>query len=260
MKKTLLLAVAVMMASALSGCASGQLQYTLSDDLTVKTHYLIAFESSDEDASSYLNEIGAYWAERGMAIYADKDANSITGDKEERFRTKKEAAEAFAAVFAAEDTIFSNVSFYYNPSLAYDTYSLSADISLEDIIRQNEIQNISADQVKNIEEMAKQCAFEIFIAMPGNVTETNADSRDGNMCAWKLEYGKTVSIMIQTRLENTDAMQEYNKLTGIVENNNMLLIVCASAAGFCILTIALSVVLRKAMRKRALKIRVKDFR
>ncbi len=243
-----------------SACADAQLQYTLSDDHVTTVRYALAFEQTDQDVAPYLNEIGSYWAKQDMSIYVDKDEKTVTGEKTVKSNSAKEAAAAFSSVFTSEGSLFSNVSFAYTPSLAADDYSLTAEIDLNDVIRQQEAQGIPADQVLKIEDEANNGDYKISVSLPGDVVDTNADARDGNVCTWALKFGELNKLSIHTQKQNTEAVQNYNKLNSIISNNTMLLIIVTSAAGFCVLMIVLSFIIRKAKQKRASEIRVKHFR
>ncbi len=243
-----------------SACVSVDLTYALTEDNKTNIRYAVSFDTTDQDVSPYLNEIGSYWADQGLTITTDQDENAVSAEKTIKSDTVKEAAKAFGDVLSSKDSLFSNVSFTYTPSLSVDDYNFSADVSLLDIIRQQQAQSIPADQIKKIEDAAKQGIYRISISLPGEVTETNADSRDGNVCTWILEYGKIKTLSLQTQKQNTKTVQNYKKLTGIMADNTKLLIVFASAAGFCIMMIVLSIVVRRIKRKRASEVRIKHFR
>jgi hypothetical protein len=260
MKKTSLIFIFTLLLTILSACASADLSYTLSDDNKVNIHYQLAFEEPELDMSAYLDDIGSYWADQGMSIYADKEANTLTGEKSQTFDSAKEAADAFSSIFALQDSIFSNVDFSYTPSFSLDTYSLSADVSLADIIRQSESQSMPADQITALENSAKQGEYTISVTLPGDVIETNADSREGSACTWNLNYGETRTLTLETQKKNTENIQRYNDLESMAKRNSALLIICAVIAGLCILTIVVSVIVRRIKRKRASEVRIKHFR
>ena len=44
-----------------------------------------------------------------------------------------------------------DASFAYTPSFDYDKYSLNATVSLDDVIRQNEVQNIPKGEIDALE-------------------------------------------------------------------------------------------------------------
>jgi len=260
MKKTCLVFIFVLLLFILSACASVDLSYTLSDDNSINIDYRLAFEESDQDVSSYLSHIGAYWAEQGMAIYADSEAATLTGEKKQRFDFAKDAANAFGDIFTSKDNIFNAVTFSYTPSFSMDTYSLSANVSLVDIIRQDESQAMSADQVAVLENMAKQGTYTVSITLPGEVTATNADSRDGSKCTWRLNYGEKRALTLETQKENIANIQRYNDLEGTANRNDKLIVFCGITAGLCIVIIISSIIVRKIKRKRASKVRIKHFR
>ncbi len=261
MKKIFFVYLLIIIMFISSACASADLTYTLSDDNKTTVRYDVSFETTDQqDVSPYLNEIGSYWADQGLTITMDEAKNTVTGEKTIKSDTVKEAAKTFGDVFSSKDSLFSNVSFTYTPSLSVDDYNFSADVSLKDVIRQQQAQSIPSDQITKIEQAAKQGIYRISISLPGEVTETNADSRDGNVCTWVLEYGKIKTLSLHTHRQNTQTVQNYNKLTGIMADNTKLLIVFASAAIFCILMIVLSIVVRRMKRKRASEVRIKHFR
>lgn len=260
MKKISLGLLLILIVLAVSACAKAQIVYTLSDENATAVRYALAFEDADQDVAPYLTEIGSYWAQEDMAIYVDKEQSTVTGEKTAEYATVREAAQGFATLLTSGDSPLSHVTFSYTPSLEKDDYSLTADVSLQDVMRQNEAQSIPPEQVAELEEAARQGVYLISVAMPGDAVETNADSDDGGLYTWRLEYGKTTKIMLHTQKENKQAVQSYNKLVGIMDDNNMLIMLCAIAAGFCVLMIVLSTVVRRMLSKRRSEIRVKPFR
>lgn len=260
MKKNCLIFIMALLLIVLSACASVDLSYSLSADNTMAIDYQLAFEDPEQDVSPVLSEIGSYWADQGMAIYADNDKKTLTGEKTLSFDSAKEAADAFADAFTSQDSIFSDVTFTYLPSFSLDTYSLSASLSLADVIRQSDNQILPADQVTALENSARQGTYTISISLPGEVTATNADSRDQNKCTWNLNYGDTRTLTLETKKENTASIQRYNELEKTIERNNALIAICGVAACLCILFIIASVIVRKIKRKRASEVRIKHFR
>lgn len=260
MKKNIIFLFLLAFLLIFSACADVSLSYTLSSENTTDQVYRLVFEEPEQDVSSYLNEFGSYWADQGMAIYVDKDTNTVTGEKSQEFDWAKDAADSFAGIFTSQDSIFSNVTFHYSPELSSDTYSFLADVSLKDIIRQNEAQGISADQINILENDARQGHYSISISLPGDVVETNADSQSGNLCTWTLAFGETKTLELKTQKENAESVRNYNMLSGIIENNKTIIFVCAAAAVFCVLMIVLSIIVRKIKKKRASEIRIKHFR
>lgn len=253
----LLLAIMIVISSA---CASADIKYTLTEDNKTSVQYRVSFEKSDLDVLPYLSEIGSYWEDQGMTINVDEAANTVTGEKTLENESVKEAAKTFGDIFSSTDSIFSNVSFTYTPSLRVDDYNFTADVALVDIIRQQQAQNIPSDQIEKIKDTASQGIYRISLSLPGEVLETNADSREGNVCTWTLEYGEVKTLSLHTQKQNTDAVQNYNKLSSIVADNTMLLIVLSSATGVCALIIVLSIVVRRMKHNRASEVRIKHFR
>lgn len=260
MKKTCLVFIFALLLFILSACASVDLSYTLTDDNAINIDYRLAFEEPNQDVPSYLSKIGAYWAEKGLSIYADNETATLTGEKTQSFDTAESAAKAIGDIFTSQDSIFSDASFSYTPSFSMDAYSLSANVSLVDIIRQNKSQVMPADQVAALENSAKQGMYTVSIKLPGEVTETNADSCEGSTCIWHLDYGEKRTLMLETQKENTANIQRYNELERTAKRNDALILICGIAAGLCIIIIVSSVVVRKIKRKRASKVRIKHFR
>ncbi len=260
MKKTCLILIFTLLFFILSACAFADLSYTLSEDNTMAINYRLAFENPNQDVSSYLSHIGAFWAQQGMAIYADNETATLTGEKTQSFESAKEAAVAFADVFTSQSTIFSDVSFLYTPTFSMDTYNLSANVSLIDVIRQDESQIMPADQVAALENSAGQGTYTVSITLPGEVTATNADSRDGRTCTWQLNYGENKTLTLETQKENTANIQKFNDLESTANRNATLLVICGIIALGCIVIIASSVIIRRIKRTRASKVRIKHFR
>ena len=73
---------------------------------------------------------------------------------------------------------------------------------------------------------------------------------DGNVCRWILEYGKDTQISLQTRLENTQAVNEYNDVTQKLSTAGMLLLVLSGAAGLILLIIIILLIVRSVKKHR----------
>ena len=260
MKKISLLLLILLSIMLLTACVSADISYKLSDDHTVGLDYRIVFTDPSQDVSGYISQIGSFWAAQGMSIYADNDTSALTGEKTITCESKQQAADEFSKLFTSSDSAFRDVTFMYTPDFATDIYSLKASISFVDIIRQSEIQDIPADQIAVLEQHAHEGTYSLSIVLPGNVTATNADKQEGNVCTWNLDYGEETQISLETKQENTANLEKRDELLNRQALDNTLIIAGIGAIGLCLIVIIVSIVVRRIKRKRASEVRVKHFR
>lgn len=246
----------------LSSCISVDIAYQVTQNNQINIDYTVTLCSTEKDISEYANEISAYWTDTGFITTVNKfkDDYTIIGQKNIDFGTKQQVASAFSALLTADNSIFYNVVFEYIPSYTEDTYSLSANISLKDIIRQSEEQNIPATEVKEMQTNAQNGKYTISIALPGNVVSTNADQQENLNYIWHLMYGEEKQISIQTKQINQGNITYYQSLQDTDVQDTKLLCVCCIAIGILFVAITISLVIRRVLKNRTLKVRVKKFR
>lgn len=260
MKKWLLLLLIVGLVLLMTACGIAQVTYRLDDDFSVGIDYRVALDSDEEDASQYTNAIIQYWNEMGFATSFD-DADgllTIVGTKKSSFDTPKAAADAFSEILKDENSIFQDVSFTYIPSFEYDRYNLSASVSLQDIIRQSDVQNIPQGEIDTLEGDAANGTYTLCLVLPGEVVSTNAESQQDDLCTWTLRYDEVTSISLETQKTNSENIAQYEALQEQQRQDEQMLLICGG--GLAVIVFALIVVTVVRNRKnRPLKVRVKKF-
>lgn len=260
MKKKIILFMLTAAVLALGACADVSLTYRLGDDNTVRINYDADMSRADEDVSVFLDEIGAYWTAQGLDVTADKGVGTLHGQATHGYDSAALAAQEFGRLVTLEDGFFYDVLFEYAPSFDVDTYRLSASISLADVIRQRKAQGISAERVAAVLKSAAEGAYSVSVALPGETVATNADSVEDGVYTWVLPYGEERRLSLETRRVNTENLELYAALQNKVAKNQTLLIVCLAVGGVSLPAIVATVLVRRARRRRASKIRVKQFR
>jgi len=242
----------------LSACAVAQVTYHLNADDTIDTEYLIELKPGDADTGQYTNAIMQYWTEKGFtpALTQNEDALTITGTKHEAYDASADAATAFSALLTEEGSLFQDVQFVYTPSHDYDTYSLKATVSLKDIIRQSEAQNIPQGEIDQLEGDAANGTYTLSIALPGEIVSTNADSAQDGVCSWTLTFGSVTEITLETSKLNQENIDKYAALTEQQHRDNMLLLACGAAVVLLIAALIIVTVIRNR-KDRPLKVHVK---
>lgn len=258
--KKLLLIVLMLNLLLLCACANVSLDYTLTEDHQVRVDYDLSFDETEEDTSKYIEEIGAYWAKLGFELTKSSDEDALHGQMAIMLESSKAAAEQFASLITADETVFYDVSFSYTPSFETDEYSFLASVSLDDVIRQSKAQGISAGQVSEVLSGAANGRYSISVALPGEVVLTNADSIDNGICTWIIPFGESKQLQLQTKRINTENLDLYAALQDRAAANQTWLIASVAAAALLSLAAVLSVIIRRVRRNRASKVRVKQFR
>lgn len=258
--KKLLLIVLILNLLLLCACANVSLDYTLTEDHQVSVDYDLSFDETEEDTSKYIEEIGAYWTKLGFELTKSINEGGLHAEMAIMLESSKEAAEQFASLITADETVFYDVSFSYTPSFETDEYSFLASVSLDDVIRQSKAQGISAEQVSEVLSSAANGRYSVSIALPGEVVLTNADSTENGICTWNIPFGETKQLQLQTKRTNTENLNLYASLQDRAEANQTWLVTSVAAAALLTLAAVLSVIIRRARRSRASKVRVKQFR
>ena len=251
MKKTffvILIAVTLL----LCACADASVSYSIGSDDNVDIEYKLVIKSVELDARNYADSVAEYWRSQrfNTDISLDEENVTVSGHKAVLLKDRQSAADAFANTVAGQQSVFSSVDFNYSPSFEEDIYSFSAMVSLEDIIRQSELQDIPENELDELLSQAQSGNYTLSVCLPGVVTETNADINVDGVCSWKLEYGKEKQISLNTRLDNTANIDEYADVTDRLNSTVMLLKLMIVAASSIILAIIIIIVLKAVKRSK----------
>lgn len=239
----------IIVAALLSACANADISYQLTNDNAVDIRYTLTLPG-EKAAADYADTICAYWQSMGFEASCTQsgETNTLNGRKSTGYDTKEQAVQAFSALLTDKDSLFYNVSFIYTPSFEEDFYSLSALISLKDVIRQNEAQNIPSAEIDKLENSANEGTYTLSIALPGEVVSSNADDQQGQVCSWSLKYGEITQIAIQTKSTNTENIAYYAQLSGDYVRDSLWFTVCCIAAGAAVLAVIICALLRRRAR------------
>jgi hypothetical protein len=161
-----------------------------------------------------------------------------------------------SSVLTDENSLFYDAQFTYTPSYFEDNYSFTAKISLENIIRKSEDRTIPAAEVNSLLASAAAGKYKLCISLPGEVTETNADERNGQECTWVLKYGETREISIASKHVFEENVSHYASLNETQSRDNMLFLICGVAAAVLILLIIIVALVRRSRRS---KVSIKRF-
>lgn len=259
MKKWLALLLVISML-LLSACAVAQVSYRLGDDFSVNMDYLLELKPDDPDTVQYTNAISKYWSDMGFSpTFEENDGVfTLTGTKSDAYDSPEAAAQAFSALVTEDQSLFQNAKFVYTPSFDTDQYGLTADVSLQDTIRQNEVQNIPEGEIDALESSALEGSYTLRIALPGEVVTTNAESQQDGYCIWTLTYGEVTQISIETRKPNQENTEYYNALQEQQHRDEQLLLLCAGIIVVVLIVLFIVTAVRKR-KERPLKVRVKKF-
>ncbi len=250
-KKILLSLVALMLVLALCSCADAAVSYQLKNDNTISVDYRLEI-SSGEDVSAYTDAIADYWKLMGFTVSSTEENGTValSGSKALKSDSRSAAAAQLSSMLTDEKSIFHDAEFKYTPSYFEDDYSFTAKVSLENIIRKSEDRSIPAAEVQTLTASASEGKYRLSISLPGEVTETNADERDGQTCIWLLKYGETKEIGIASKQVFEENAAHYAKLNETKSRDDMLVKICGAAAGLIALTILIAVLERRARRSK----------
>jgi hypothetical protein len=106
---------------------------------------------------------------------------------------------------------------------------------------------------------AEQGEYKLKIALPGEVTQTNADEKNGQECEWLLKYGEERRIELSTKKAFDENAAHYAKLIEVQDRDETLFTACAVAAGALLLLILIAVIVRRSRRNRRSKINIERF-
>jgi hypothetical protein len=258
MKKCLLLMILPML--LLSACAVAKVSYRLGGDFSVNIDYLLELKPGDNDVTQYTNAITQYWTDMGFSTTIDETdgVTTVKGNKQDAYDSPETAVQAFSALLDDEDSLFQDARLDYTPSFDYDRYSLMASVSLEDIIRQSDVQNIPEGEIESLEGDAADGTYTLCIALPGEVASTNADSVQDGVCTWNLAYGEVTQISLETSKLNQENKDYYAQLEEQQHRDEQLLLLCGGTAVVLLLALIIVTIVRNH-RKRPLKVHVKRF-
>lgn len=244
----------------LTACATAQASYRLSDDLSVSVDYLLELKTGDTDASPYADAITKYWTDMGYSTTTGgaDGAITISGNKRDTYDSPDASVQAFSAILNDKDSIFQDAKLVYTPSFEYDKYSLTANVSLKDIIRQSDVQNIPEGEIEALEGDAVQGIYTLCIALPGEVVSANTDDVQDGVCTWTLAYGEVTQISLETSKYNQENKDYYVQLEKQQQKDEQLLLFCGGAAALLLIALVTVMVVRNR-KKRPLKVHVKRF-
>ena len=252
MKKTLLIFLTAFV-FILGACADAAVGYSLGESGEVSQDYSLVIKSVELDARNYADSLEQYWQEGGFDTDTSIDAQSITvtGSKAVIAQDRKAAAEAFSSAVSAQGSVFSSVEFDYSPSFEEDLYSFNALVSLEDVIRQSEVQDIPQSELDALLTQAQQGTYTLSLSMPGEIVQTNADSVEGSVCIWNIEYGSQKQVLLDTRLENSANISEYGDVTQKLGTYGMIFRIAVAAAGAVVLAVIIILIVRAVKKSRS---------
>lgn len=245
--KKLCLIILILSALLLAACADAQVSYQLDESNEIRIDYAISIPSDDNEALRYIDAIEEYWNEMSFDTDTSREDNkrTLTGKKSIASLSKQDAADTFAALLTDDNALFYDVTFDYVPDLREDHYSLEASVSLEDIIRQSEVQNVPPNEIRALEENASSGTYALSIGLPGDIETTNADEIDDQVCTWHLQYGEATQISLETIHVNQENIAKYEGLEDDLAKDKTWMSVCIAAGAALVLAIILMLIVRR---------------
>lgn len=252
MKKTALILFSLITLLLLTACVDAKISYNLDENFGTRTQMTVVIKQNDLQSRNYADDILEYWNELGFKANSGEASDKITLDAEiqQNYKDMPTAAGEFAKSLTSPSSVFSDAYFEYIPSFEHDEFKLSASVDLQDVIRQHKLQDIPQNDIDELVAQAKEGSYKLSVSLPGQITHTNADEQEGSLCTWNLEYGKKSSIILETKLTNSAAIDEYNELKQQKSSNSMLLRTAVAAAGFLLLLIIVFAVVRAVRNRR----------
>jgi len=262
MKIIKLMLICTILLLLLSGCVSAQISYTLNEQNEAQAAYMLSVETADELSGGYINAIQKHWENQGFETELGHQGESsvLTGRMAQQSETRRQAAQSFFEMTGGEGSALQDAALEYIPGYERDEYRFSASISLEEVIRQSEAQNIPDDEMSALLIGAQSGDYSLSVSLPGEIAETNADDIDGSVCTWKLEYGKSRDVSLRTVWVNQANIDAYAALEKEKAQMDFWLWVCIIAAAALLLGLLAFLLIRRVLRIRASKVRVKKFR
>lgn len=252
MKKTTIIIFSLITIILLTACVDAEVSYNLDDNFGMDTNMKVVIKHNDLQSRNYADDILEYWRELGFDASSEEMSDKITLNAQihQNYKDMAIAAGEFAKSLTSSSSIFSDAHFKYIPSFEYDEFKLSASVDLQDVIRQNQLQDIPQNDIDELLAQAKEGSYKLVLSLPGQVTYTNADEQYGNICTWNLEYGKKSDIILENKLINSAAIDEYNELKQKKSSNSMLFRTTVAAAGFILMLIIVFAVIRAVRNRR----------
>jgi len=243
----------VILMLVLSACADTAVSYRLADDNTVTIDYNMAISPGSKDISSYTSLITNYWEALGFMTETDEadGTTMLSGTKQVAFDDMNGAASHLASVLTDDDSLFYDVDFNYAPSYFQDEFSLEADVTLENLLRQNSGDGLPPGAAQDLIDQAANAKYTLAIELPGKVTSTNADAQDGQVCIWNLTYGEVTHIQLATTNVFSENVQNYQSLQETHSRDMMYLMIAGGVAGAALIACLLVLILRRGRRRAA---------
>ena len=246
MKKLLLILILITVLVCAS-CADADVHYIFADNHIIEQEYSISIDSIDLEARTYADAIKGYWSDNDFDadVQIVGERVVVSGDSAQVYENRQSAATAYSKLLTSEDSMLSNVVFKYVPSYELDTFSLSATLSLVDIIRQNEIQDIPAQDLDALLSSAHDGEYTFSVSLPGEIVSTNADVVDGQKCTWNLQYGSETTIELEAKCVNEENISAYAQLKKEIDQSTKLFRISIAAASVLALALLLFFVIRR---------------
>jgi hypothetical protein len=249
--RKIILVLCVLLVLVCAACADADVHYGLSETNVVTREYSVQLSSIELEARTYADSIKDFWSSKGMDADVELLDNSllIIGDSATLSETRQSAVKGFSDLLTADDSLLRDVIFEYTPSFEHDDFSLHASITIDDVIRQNEIRDIPEQDLDELLISAQNGTYTFSVSLPGKVVSTNADVTLGQKYTWNLEYGSTTLIDLQTQIVNTENILYYEKLQQAQRQSDMFVkIAIASAVALALALILFFVIRRAKMR------------
>ncbi len=251
MKKTLFI-ILLSVILLLCACADVSVSYSLGDSDETDIEYTLDIKSIELDARNFADSVSDYWNSLGFDtdISIESESVTVSGHKAVLYDDRQAAADSFSKALCGQESVFTSVDFSYSPSFEEDLYSFNAVASLEDIIRQSELQDIPQSELEALFTMANQGEYTLSVSLPGEITETNADLVDGGVCTWKLDYGSQKQVSLSTRLDNTANLDEYADVTEKLSSAGMLFRLMIASASLIVFVVIVLLIVRGVKKSR----------
>ncbi len=245
--KRIALLICILLFFFCAACANANVHYGLSDNNYILREYDVELKSVELEARTYADSIADYWRNDGLTANINRlDASLlISGESQILFKDRESAVKDFSDLLGGEDSLLRNVVFEYHPSYELDEFSLSASIMVDDVIRQNEVQDIPSQDLDELLSNAQNGEYTFSVSLPGEIVSTNADVILGQKYTWNVVYGKETQIELKTQIVNATNIAVYEQLQQEKQQGDMIFKIAVIAAGSIILTLILIFVILK---------------
>ena len=251
--RKIILGFSVFIVLICASCADAQVYYGLSDNNAVSQRYTVYIDNMELPARTYADSIKSFWESKGIdtQIELQDEGVLIVGKSAVIYEDRAIATERLSQLLTADDSLLTNVVFEYTPSYESDTFYLSASITIDDVIRQNEIQDIPDQDLDELLMSAQNGTYTFSVSLPGEIESTNADEIDGQKCTWNLVYGDTTQINLRAIIVNTENILAYEQLQKTQSQSDMFVRIGIAAAGAFALALVLIFIIRRVRNRRA---------